>query len=301
VVRRSRRWIQGDPRPLPRRQRRTAARAHIAASGIDRGFVAVWKHSEDFFAPSNVRARFFTSNGGAAAVGNAQITSFADGDVYGPHALFLGPNEAMVAYSAETVEDARLTNGAIVLSRFSSPAGNQVGAEVIIPAELPFEAIVPAVAQRADGTVAVSWHQCGANGDGVGCGILVQAARSSGMPVGEPTIVNTTRLGDQETPSIAPLGETFVLAWTDASMAEPDTSELGVRGRLIYLEADVRDGRLGANCGSLGQAKCGAGLVCVPGSEGSPMCHTACSVTDLVPCPGGGVCNTIGSDSACLF
>jgi len=278
-----------------------AARPHVAATGDGRGFVAVWRFSEDFFAPSNLRARFFTNNGSAASVGNASVTNYTDANLYGPHAVYLGNNVALVAYSVQSTDDARLADGAVVFARFSSPTGGRVGTELIIPAQLPFETVVPALAKRADGAVLAAWHQCGGGGDGQGCGVLVQALRASGTPLGVPVVANTTRVGDQQGPSVAALGEPFVVAWTDGSMAAPDTDQLGVRGRLLYVEASANDGRLGASCGGADDAPCGESLTCIPGSTGTPMCHVTCSATDLIPCPGGGVCTTVGAASACVF
>jgi len=279
-----------------------AARVHLAAAASSHGFVAVWKHSAGLFAPSDVRARFFTGSGEAAAVGNANVTNLTDGTVYGPHVVYLGGELALVAYAVQTTDDARLADGAIVLSRFSSPAGNRFGADVIVPAELPdFDVSVPAIAQRGDCAIAVVWHQCGSGGDGQGCGVLLQMLRATGSPVGEPTLVNTTRACDQETPSVGALADSFVVAWTDGSMRAPDTDGLGIRGRLIYADAHVDDGRRGAACGGPSEADCAAGLACVPGIDGAPQCHSACNPSDLIPCPRGGLCSSFGAEFACVF
>ena len=147
------------------------------------------KHADELFAPTNVRARFFTVTGGAAAVGNASITSFANGDVYGPHVVYLCDDGALVTYGVQTTSDDRFAAGAIAFTRFGSPSGNRVGADVIVPAELPsFNPVVPAIAQRPDGALAAVWHQCGPGGDGQDCGVLMQLLRATGSPVGAPRL-----------------------------------------------------------------------------------------------------------------
>jgi len=278
-----------------------ASYPHVASTRDGRGFVVVWRFQEDFFGASNVKARFFTASGTPASVGNARITSFTNGDVYGPKVIATDSNRAMVGYSAENPDDPQLADGAVVFARFTSPTGTRDGSPVVQPANLPFSSIVPSMVRRADGTIGATWHQCGNEGDGQGCGIFAQFMRSSGMPVGDPLVVNTTLAGDQDAPSIAALTDSFVIAWSDASRAAPDTDGSGVRGRLIYPDFDINDGRLGAACGGPNDAVCAPSLACVPGNEASPRCHTICDPGDLVQCPRGGACATIGDETACVF
>jgi hypothetical protein len=151
--------------------------------------------------------------------------------------------------------------------------------------------------------VGVTWHNCNADGDGAGCGIWFQLLRPTGLAVGEPMIVNTTRTSDQVGPSIAAVGdEAFAVVWTDSSQAEPDTSQSAVRGRMIYPELAPTDGRLGAPCGTQQTAACVAGLACMAGSDNVPHCHRECDAAGPAPqCPNGGACTTMGGESACLF
>lgn len=279
-----------------------AARPYVASTGEGRGFVVVWTYADDFFEPTNVRARFFTSTGVAAFAQNGRLTTYTDGDVFGPKVVSIGSNRAMVAYFAQTASDPRLEDGAIVFSRFTSPAGNPEGAPYIVPLEVPgFQPHVPSMVLRDDGAIGAAWHDCGAQGDGQGCGVFVQALRTTGVPVGAPIIVNTTVVGDQETPSIAPLPDSFVVTWTDGSMAPPDTAELGIRGRIVYPDIDPTDGRLGARCGRAGDADCLDSLACIAGSDGVPACYSVCDAAEITPCPRGGVCTTVAGESACVF
>lgn len=90
------------------------------------------------------------------------------------------------------------------------------------------------VASRADGVMMVTWHSCLTNGDGSGCGVWGRAFRDNGMPVGDEFVIPTTTEGDQSNPSVAPLGEAFVVVWKDDSAQAPDIAGSAIRGRIIY-------------------------------------------------------------------
>ncbi|MEJ7599992.1 MAG: hypothetical protein WKG01_18945 [Kofleriaceae bacterium] len=94
------------------------------------------------------------------------------------------------------------------------------------------------VAARGDGALLVVWHGCDALGDGVGCGVWGRVMRPNGTGVTDPFVLSTTTLGDQVGPSAAALSDSFVVAWTDASMTAPDTSDDAVRARVIYPAFD---------------------------------------------------------------
>ncbi len=89
-------------------------------------------------------------------------------------------------------------------------------------------------ATRTDGTMLVTWSSCESNGDGQGCGVFARAFKSDGSPVGEELVVPTTIMGDQTDPSVAALGDGFVVVWRDESMQAPDVSGSATRARILY-------------------------------------------------------------------
>lgn len=93
------------------------------------------------------------------------------------------------------------------------------------------------VATRNDGTLMVTWSSCESNGDGQGCGVFARAFRSDGTPLGEELVVPTTIRGEQTDPSVAALGDAFVVVWKDESMQAPDISGTAVRARIVYPTA----------------------------------------------------------------
>lgn len=275
---------------------------HVAAMGPGRGFVAVWRHRETAVGDSIVRARMFGADGAPRSAVEATVSTHTSGQVYGPHVAAVDDGLIAVAYAVESPDDPRTTAGAVVIAYASSPNGTRTGAPIFAdaPLESAVELIEPVIAARADRALLAVWHNCGARGDGQGCGVFAQAAIAVGSPIGERRAVNTTLASEQFAPSVTALPDAFAALWADESRAAPDTDGGAVRGRLLYVDIDVADGTRGASCGQPGDAACGEGLVCMPGSA-APRCHDACDPAAALPCPGGGICTTVADESACVF
>jgi hypothetical protein len=158
----------------------------------------------------------------------------------------------------------------------------------------------PAVAVRDDGTILIVWEEC-ADADGSSCGVVGRLVRPTGVPVGEPFIVNTTTRSDQTDPSVTSFDDVFVVAYSDGSTDPPDIDETGVRARYLYPPSvDEARGVIGAPCSS--SSECGAMQVCFADSAGDRVCHVACDPAGPSPlCPDGGACVTMGTDSVCSF
>ncbi len=93
--------------------------------------------------------------------------------------------------------------------------GQSVGSEIIVS---------PATGTKEDqrvaiddsGRFAVVWYGIDAEGDGDGAGILLQRYDAGGTPLGAPTQVNTTSVGDQTRPTISMAADgKFVVVWVD--------------------------------------------------------------------------------------
>lgn len=269
----------------------------VAATGNGQGFVAVWRNATD------VRSRFFDSTGVPLSASEVLLANYGAGaTVFGPQVAWSG-GAAMVAWGVRDPSTPGLEGGAFALQRFEPPSGAAASPVTYLTQSTPDLSSVPDIAALPGGLVGVTWHNCTSDGDGSGCGVFFQLVRPTGLPIGEPTVVNTTLLNDQVGPSIAAVGDSsFAIVWTDSSQTEPDTSQTAVRGRLIYPEQAPTDGRRGAPCGTQQTAACAADLTCMAGSDNAPHCHRTCDPTAPAPqCPDGGACTTMGGDSACLF
>lgn len=93
------------------------------------------------------------------------------------------------------------------------------------------------IATRADGMTMLVWSQCddGSSGQCVGqLDIYGRLVDATATVVGDPFVVTSTTLGDQQDPSVVALTDAFAVAWTDGSKTAPDTDGTAVRARVIY-------------------------------------------------------------------
>lgn len=87
------------------------------------------------------------------------------------------------------------------------------------------------LASRANGLVMIVWHAC-PSGPG-SCDVFGRFVLPTPELVGEPFVVSTNTAADQTNPSVTAIGDSFVVAWTDASGTVPDTSGSSVRARIV--------------------------------------------------------------------
>lgn len=251
---------------------------------------------------SSVRVRFTTTLGRLQPNAQLEIVTYdAFDDVFTPRILSTSDGRYLVAWGYKTFGGGPVDDGAIVVRKIAQPDGSQIGTDSMVARGLADSFTRFGFASDDAGAFVVSWQSCGTGGDGNNCGILARMFRATGLPVGEPFIVNTTTTGDQTTPAITWLGdEIFALTWTDESGLEPDTSETGIRARVIYPTFAQARGVLGAECGGTAGDGCGDGQVCLEGTDGFTRCHASCDPAGPDPdCPDGGVCTTVGSESGC--
>jgi len=269
----------------------------VAATGAAHGFVVVWSSGD------GLRGRFFASDGTPSSGSEVVLASYGvSATVSAPHVAWR-QGAAVVSWWVRDPGTTGLEDGVVMERVFAPPAGTAAATARVLARPASGVEPAPDVAVLPDGTIGVAWHDCGSGGDGAGCAIRFVALRASGLPIGEPVVVNTTTAGDQTEPALAAIGDdAFAITWTDESAAAPDTSGAAIRARLIYPARDPHDGRRGAACGRSGDDPCGDGLVCMAGSTGTPFCHEVCDPQGSAPqCPDGGICTTQGPDSGCVL
>ena len=189
------------------------------------------------------------------------------------------------------------TDDAIMLHR-TDDQGSAMGTDTML-AQFPSDYGSPSLTVRpSDGAIGVAWQQCD-DSDGAGCAVMARVVRPSGVPVGDAFVVNTTTRADQTDPSIGPLDDGFVVAYSDTSATAPDIDQSAVRARYIYPAfADAR-AVLGATCQL--SSECGPNLACAVDADNDKVCHATCNPAAASPCPGGGSCTTVGSESFCVM
>jgi len=270
----------------------------VAASGSDREFVVVWRDDD------NVFARFFNGAAMPGTIGEVQLTNHnSTATIQAPKVIWNG-DQAVITWAVIDSGNPDLNEGVMRVAQFTAPSGTRVTPIVTLATGDAnfFNLSSPAVTARADGLLAATWANCGSQGDGDGCGILLQLLRTSGLPVGDAQVINTTVTSSQVTPSIIARDDALISAWTDSSQMAPDTSNDAVRARLLFIDSNLNNGKLGTRCGRAEDEPCDDGLVCIPGGEAVPYCHTSCDPSGPPPqCPSGGVCTTVGDSSGCVF
>lgn len=278
----------------------TPVTAAVAAAGNALAMAFAWRID------NAIHVRFTNTSGLLVPTTELEIANYpvAD-DVWGPQIVASPDGRFIIAWGHRTFGGGARDDGAIVVRKYAAPIAAQVGFESIAGHGLPdtFDERFTRIALAADDdAVMVAWQGCGAGGDGNGCGIRGQLLRDSGLPLGPGFVVNTTLDNDQLTPSLTALGGgAYAATWTDDSRVSPDTSETGIRARVLYPALDVQ-GVIGAPCGGAGDATCGDGLSCLAGSDGEPHCHANCDPSGPAPqCPAGGSCTTSGETSGCIF
>jgi hypothetical protein len=256
----------------------------VAATGADKSMGVLWHDGTTLY------ARFASAQGVLEPSQQALIVSYNGADqLWSPRMATEGAN--YLATWAHRSFGGADDDGAIHARTLGTPAGARLGQESTLARGMPDSVTRFSLAEQ-DGAYQLVWEACGDLGDGDGCGIRERGLRATGLPIGDPVVVETTVHDEQSTPSISSLGPgsgSFAVTWTDASAQAPDTSETSIRARVMYPPVADAAGVLGAACGS-----CDDGLVCAAGSDGASYCHAACTGGT---CPDGGTC----TGGACVF
>ncbi|MCB1502530.1 MAG: hypothetical protein KDK07_22590 [Bauldia sp.] len=96
----------------------------------------------------------------------------------------------------------------------------------------------PTITGLSDGRFVVAWEDdSGTYGDTSGNNVLAQVFNADGSKAGGAFRVNATTKGSQVEPTITGLGDgRFVVAWTDTSRTDGDTSKTAVRGQVFHAD-----------------------------------------------------------------
>ena len=206
-----------------------------AASGSDRILYA-------WLLDGNVRVRVLSNTNSPITADTQLVAKTATDEVIQARVAALGGNQFAVFTRWQSITD-NAAPGRIEMLR-TTATGTVMGAPVVVTTKSGsdfYSSQAFGVAPRGDGSVLVVWHSCDANGDGNACGVFGRLVSASGGLVGTELTIPTNTIGDQTGPSAAALpGGAFVIAWSDASGAEPDHSGTAVRARIIDPSSPAR-------------------------------------------------------------
>src|SRR6202012_1521811 len=109
-----------------------------------------------------------------------------------------------------------------VYEQLYTSAGKASGKETLVNKTTLNDQSLPTVAPLNNGGYVIAWQSPDANG----LGVYMQRFTSAGAKSGSETLVNTTTVNDQSTPSVAGFTDGgYVIAWTSKLQ---DGSGLGV-------------------------------------------------------------------------
>jgi hypothetical protein len=145
-------------------------------------------------------------------------------------------------------EDQRFADSVDVFGRFFSATGAPAGGEFLINSGTNVCAH-PAVAATSDGGFTVAWMQKDTQTISNGWDIVARPFTGNGFG-GVQRLVNTTTFGDQYAPSIAAVGNNFLVAWT--SMGQDGARE-GVYGQFLAGDGSLTGGEFRVNASTAGQ------------------------------------------------
>ena len=212
-------------------------RSAIAASGTPSNLMSAW------IADGSVRFRIADAINTTVVADTLLLAKPASG-IEAAEYVRLAPFGSGFAVAVRWASTMTPGTGRIDLYR-TTPTGSIMGPALMVTDKAGAEFASKqgfGIATRADGVVMVVWHACAENGDGDDCGVFGRAINPDGSFVGPAFVVPTTTKGAQTSPSVAALGDSFVVVWRDLSADEPDHAGAAVRARIVYPSAAPASG-----------------------------------------------------------
>jgi len=212
-------------------------RSAIAASGNPSNIMSAW------IADGSVRFRIGSASNATVVADTLLLAKPASG-IEAAEYVRLAPFGSGFAVAVRWASTMATGTGRIDVYR-TTPTGTIMGPALTVTDRAGAEFASKqgfGIATRADGVVMVVWHACGDNGDGDDCGVFGRAINPDGSFVGPAFVVPTTTKAAQTSPSVAALGDAFVVVWRDLSGDEPDHAGAAVRARIVYPSAPPASG-----------------------------------------------------------
>ncbi|HTM19014.1 MAG TPA: right-handed parallel beta-helix repeat-containing protein, partial [Kofleriaceae bacterium] len=202
------------------------------AAAPDGSFVVVWQdliHTSDA-SGAGVRLRRVGADGVPVGTDVQVNALFSGGDQDQPDIAMSPDGTYLVVY-----RNASSFSPVIVVRPFDAfdlPTGLDTQLQGPNGADLTEPAIAFGL-----GTYVVVWNDGNIGTDAAPSGIRGRRLQPSGGPAGAEIQVNSTTAGAQTQPAIgAAAGDSFVIAWTDASAAAPDSKAQAIRARRLLSD-----------------------------------------------------------------
>lgn len=213
-----------------------AAQAQTDASvtGLETGgFVVTWTDSSGQYGDASGRAvlaRVFDAAGNPT--GATQLVNVVTSSDQQESAVAALDNGGFVV----TWRDASLTGGdnssTGIKARIYDANGSATGTEFLVNTVTKSAQLQPAITNLLGGGFAIAWTDNSGLADPDYYGVKVQIFSSTGAKIGSELLVNTSTLGAQQNPVLAPLASGgFVVSWYDFSGAGGEDGTPGIRSQ----------------------------------------------------------------------
>ena len=207
------------------------------------GFVVAWmdwSRSADDPSFNAIRGQMFTA-AGAPSGSEFLINTTIQGSQFQPTITGLEGDRFVVAWT----DGSGTSGGGAIRGQIYEADGTPAGSEFLINTTTSGSQNTPAITALDAGRFVVSWS--GDPWSGGNTTLYGQIFADDGTPAGSEFLINTPARGRQSQPTIIGLADgRFVVAWTDDSQAEGDTSGTAIRAQ-IFDAGSSQDGvaRLG--------------------------------------------------------
>lgn len=193
---------------------------------------------------SSIKAQIVTETGAKVGV-EFLINTETSGNQTGAQVAVLDNGNFVVTWQdlSATLGDA---SGSSIKAQIFDPNGVKIGVEFLVNTEVGGNQNLAQILALPNGTFVVVWQDIsGTLGDADSNSIKAQIFDASGQKMGPEFLVNTGTAGGQTNPTIAMVGDAFVIAWRNAVVIN-DVSEQSFRGQAFNIDGTRRGDEFGA-------------------------------------------------------
>ena len=194
----------------------TDVASDLNATSVGNGFLVVWTDDDPSAdgSGSALGAQLFDAAGNKIGP-EFRANGVTRGDQTEPVAVALGNGGYALFWSSDDQAGLNLPASAAseIKGQIFDSGGTRIGGEFIVNSATAGDQFLPDAAVLANGTIAVVWTTADPAADGSDHAIKGQLIGSDGTPIGGEFLINSVAAGNQVQPTVAAVGNGFVVAW----------------------------------------------------------------------------------------
>jgi Ca2+-binding RTX toxin-like protein len=201
----------------------------------DGRFVAAWRDFDGLW-ESNIRVQAFDSNGVKSGA-EISVNTTTAGVQWEPAVAGLANGRYVVSWTDESESGLDESSYAVRAQVFNAN-GTKFGGEILVNTATVGSQYSPTLTAIDDNRFVVMWRDGSHSPDDpVQGAVRGQVFNNNGTKSGSEFLVNTATAGDQQSPSVAALGDgRFVAAWSDASHTGSDVSFTAITAQVFNAD-----------------------------------------------------------------